>query len=84
MSRMALDIKIKERMHIIKKAYRDRQLTNHNIITLIFMPDIYGINYNGVQPRPTFEALIKCVDYPIQYPDRTATCLRDLPLLTQF
>ena len=37
------------------------------------MPDIYGINYNGVKPRPTFEELINCVDYPVKYPDRSAT-----------
>ena len=48
------------------------------------MPDIYGINYNGVKPRPTFEELINFVDYPVKYPDRSATFSRDSPLLTQF
>ena len=48
------------------------------------MPDIYGINYNGVKPRPTFEEFINCVDYPVKYPDRSATFTRDSPLLTQF
>ena len=47
------------------------------------MPDIFGINYNGVNPRPTYEELINFVDYPIKYPDRTATFTRDSPLLTQ-
>ena len=47
------------------------------------MPDIFGINYNGVKPRPTFEELINFEDYPIKYPDRTATFTRDSPLLTQ-
>ncbi|MFM7985360.1 MAG: hypothetical protein ACKPKO_39210, partial [Candidatus Fonsibacter sp.] len=47
------------------------------------MPDIYGINFNGVNPRPTYEELINFVDYPIKYPDRTATFTRDSPLLTQ-
>ena len=32
------------------------------------MPDIYGINYNGVKPRPTFEELINFVDYPVDIP----------------
>ena len=47
------------------------------------MPDISGINYNGVRPRPTYEELINFEDYPIKYPDRTATFIRDSPLLTQ-
>ncbi|MFM7990467.1 MAG: hypothetical protein ACKPKO_65230, partial [Candidatus Fonsibacter sp.] len=47
------------------------------------MPDIYGINYNGVNPRPTYEELINFEDYPIRYLDRTATFTRDSPLLTQ-
>ena len=48
------------------------------------MPDIYGINYNGVKPRPTFEELIKLVDYPVKFPDKSATFTRESPLLTQF
>jgi len=48
------------------------------------MPDIYGINYNGVKPRPTFEELIHFVYYPVRYPDRSATFTRESPLLTQF
>ena len=47
------------------------------------MPDIYGINYNGVKPRRTVEELINFVDYPVKYPDRSATFTRDSPLLTQ-
>ena len=47
------------------------------------MHDTYGINDNGVKPRTTCEELVNCVDYPIKYPDRTATCIRDSPLLTQ-
>ena len=48
------------------------------------MPDIFGINYNGAKPRPTFEELINFVDYPVKYPDRSATFTRESPLLTQF
>ena len=48
------------------------------------MPDIYGINYNGVKPRPIFEELIKIEAYPVKYPDRPATFSRDTPLLIQF
>ena len=45
---------------------------------------MYGINYNGVKPRPTFEEPINCVDYPVKNPDRSATFTRESPLLTQF
>jgi len=31
------------------------------------MSDIYGINYNGVKPRPTYAELINFEDYPIKY-----------------
>ena len=48
------------------------------------MPDIYGINYNGVKPRPPFEELNVSGAYPVKYPDRSATFSRDSPLLTQF
>ena len=48
------------------------------------MPDIYGINNNGIKPRPTFEALINFEDYLVKYPDRSATFTRESPLLTQF
>ena len=47
------------------------------------MLDIYGINYNGVNPRPTYEELFDFVDYPVKFPDRTATFIRVSPLLTQ-
>ena len=47
------------------------------------MLDIYGINYNGVNPRPTYEELFNFVDYPVKFPDRTATFIRVSPLLTQ-
>ena len=40
------------------------------------------MNYNGVAPRPTFDEFIKFVEYPIRYLDRTATFIRDSPLLT--
>ena len=39
------------------------------------MPDIDGINYNGVKPRPTFEEFINVVDYPIKNPDRKHICI---------
>ena len=48
------------------------------------MPDIFGINNNGVEPRPTYQELINFADYPVKYPDKSATCTRDLPLLNQF
>ena len=48
------------------------------------MPDIYGINYNGVKPRPTFEERTNFEAYHVKYPDRPATFSRDSPLLTQF
>ena len=48
------------------------------------MPDVYGINYNGVKPRPTYTKFITFVDYPVKYPDRSASFTRDSPLLTQF
>ena len=47
------------------------------------MPDITGINYNGVKPRPTYEELVKFEDYPMKYPDRSATFSRESPLLIQ-
>ena len=48
------------------------------------MPDIFGMNYNGVQPRPTYDELINFVDYPVKHPDKSATYTRDSPLLNQF
>ena len=48
------------------------------------MPDIYGINFNGVEPRPTYEDLIIFEDYPVKHPDRSAIFTRESPLLTQF
>ena len=47
------------------------------------MPEIYGINYTGLKPRPLYEELINFVYYPVKYADRTATWTRDSPLLTQ-
>jgi hypothetical protein len=47
------------------------------------MLDIYGTNYTGLKPRPIYEELIIFVDYPVKYPDRTATWTMDSPLLTQ-
>ena len=48
------------------------------------MPDIYGINYNGVKPRRTYEEPFNFEDYLVKYPDRSATFTRDSPLLIQF
>ena len=47
------------------------------------MPDIYGTCYNGLNARPSYEEQINFVDYPVDYPDRSATWTRDSPLLTQ-
>ena len=47
------------------------------------MPDIFRINYNGVNPRLTYEELINVVDYPVKIPARSATCARDSPWRTQ-
>ena len=48
------------------------------------MPDIYGINYVGLKPRPTYEDLMNFEPYSVKYPDRSATFTRYSPLLTQF
>ena len=48
------------------------------------MPDICGINYNGVKPRPTYEELFIVEDYIVKYPERSATFTRASPALTQF
>ena len=48
------------------------------------MPDICGINYNGVRPRPPVEELNNFEANPVKYPDRSATFSRESPLLTQF
>ena len=58
-----------------------------NILSTLYiyrMPDICGINYNGVKPRPAYEELIIFEDSPVKYPDRSATFTIDSPLLTQF
>ena len=48
------------------------------------MPDIFRINYTGVAPRPTYQEFIMIVEeYPVKYPDRSATFTRASPLLTQ-
>ena len=47
------------------------------------MANIYGINYKGHKPRPTFEELVHLEDYPVAYPDRSTTFTRNSPLLTQ-
>ena len=52
---------IERRKRDIKAAYEGSQYTE-NIISFFYirrMPDIYGINYNGVKPRPTFEELTR-------------------------
>ena len=51
--------KIEQRMQTIKQACSDSQLANNNLLL-----NIYGTNYNGVKPRPTYEDLFKFVDYP--------------------
>ena len=43
----------------------------------------YGINYNGVKPRPTHEEFINFVDDLVKLFDRSATFATDSPLLTQ-
>ena len=47
------------------------------------MPEIFGINYTGLRPRPIYEELINCVDNPVKYPDRAAIWTRESPLLIQ-
>jgi hypothetical protein len=37
----------------------------------------------ALKPKPAYEELINFVDYPVKYPDRTATWTRDSPMLTQ-
>ena len=78
--------RIERRKRDIKTVYQGSQ-HEQNILLPWFlqrMPDIYGINYNGVKPRPTFEERINIVDYPVKYPDRSATFTRDSPLLIPF
>ena len=48
------------------------------------MEGIYGINYDGVKKRPTFEELIDYKEPKITYPDRSALFTRESPLMTQF
>ena len=48
------------------------------------MDGIYGINYDGVKKRPTFEELIDYKEPKITYPDRSALFTRESPLMTQF
>ena len=43
------------------------------------MTIIYGINYNGLHKRPTFEELIGYKEPQVKYPDRSATFSRDSP-----
>ena len=48
------------------------------------MDGIYGINYDGLKKRPTFEELIDYKEPKITYPDRSALFTRESPLMTQF
>ena len=48
------------------------------------MPDIFGINYTGVKPCPTYADLFNFEDYLVKYPATSATFARDSPLLTQY
>ena len=48
------------------------------------MHDIYGINYTGLKPRPTYAKLINFEDYLVKYLATSATFARDSPLLTQY
>ena len=41
------------------------------------MPDIYLINCNELNARPSFEELVNFVDCPVKYPDRSAACTKD-------
>ena len=78
--------RIEKRKTDIKADYHGSQYTNNIILPeyIHTVPDICGINYNGVKPRPTDEELINLKDYHFKYPDRSATFTRDSPLLTQF
>ena len=48
------------------------------------MPDIFGISYAGLRPRPICEDPFNFEPYPARHPDRSATFTRYSPLLTQF
>ena len=48
------------------------------------MDGIYGINYDGLKKRPTFEELVDYKEPTITYPDRSALFTRESPLMTQF
>ena len=47
------------------------------------MNTIYGINLEGLKPRPTYEELLNTKDVKIKHIDRSATLLRNHPLMTQ-
>ena len=51
---------------------------------LHIMPNTYGINYTGLNPRPTYKELTYLEDYPDKYHEKSATFTRDSPLQTQF
>ena len=78
--------RIERRKRDIKAAYQGSQHEKNTLLPEYIqrMLDIYGINYNGVVPRPTCEEFINCIDYIVKYPDRSATFTRESPLLTQF
>ena len=48
--------RIERRKREIKKAYQGIQREKNILLpyNIQRMPDIYGINYNGIKPRPTF------------------------------
>ena len=44
---------------------------------------IFGLNDNGVKPRPTYEEFINFVEYLVKILARSAIVARGSPLLTQ-
>ena len=78
--------RIEKRKRDIKAAYPGSQYTKNIVLPeyIHTVPYIYGINFNGVKPRPTDEELINLKDCPFKYPDRSATFTRESPLLTEF
>ena len=41
----------------------------------------YGINYNGIKPRPTYAELINVVDYPMTFPETSDASTQGSPIM---
>ena len=74
---------MRKHIHIIFQKHYHHLISNANIS--INMHASYGICPIGLKRRLTYEQLIKHQQlHIVKYPDRTATCLRNSPLMAQF